>query len=381
MRAKPVSERKRLRVGVVGLGTIAQTMHLPNLALARDRYEVASLCDLSERALGFGLDLFPDAAATRDWRDVLEHDLDAVLVLTPGSHASIAVEAARRGLHVFVEKPLCFSVAEGREMIAAAEQAGVVLMVGYMKRYDPAYERLAEELAAWPERPRLVRVTTLEAPWQPYTAHVPRVAGDDVTPELLADLLADDEQRVAAAIGTVDPVLRRAYRAWLLDSMVHEFNAVRGLLGEPTELRFADVWGEAVGVTVTLAFAEETECVLMWVDLPGLTRYEQEFAVYASDRRAVLRFPSPFLRNAPASLALEGGVPGGIESWRAEHTVSYDGAFVRELVEFHEAVTEGRAPRTPGADGLADVALCEAVIRACREGSSIAAPTSIGTEP
>lgn len=370
------SEPGRLRVGVVGLGTIAQTMHLPNLALLRDRYEVAALCDLSERALGFGSDLFPTATTTREWRHLLALDLDAVLVLTPGSHAPIALAAIQAGLHVFAEKPLCFSVTEGHELVAAAEAARVVLMVGYMKRYDPAYERLAEELAAWPERPRLVRVTTLEAPWQPYLAHVPRVAGDDVAPEVLAGLRADDEQRVAAAIGTDDPVLRRAYRFWLLDSMVHEFNAVRCLFGEPTELCFAHVWGDAIGVTVTLAFGPETECIVMWADLPGLTRYAQEFAVYAPDRRAVLGFPSPYLRNAPTSLALEGGVPGEIESWRTEHTVSYDEAFIRELVEFHGAVTEGRAPRTSGTDGLADIALCQAVVAACVEGGPIERPTS-----
>jgi predicted dehydrogenase len=46
-------------------------------------------------------------------------------VLTSGNHAPIAVAAAQAGLHVFTEKPMCFSAAEGREMVAAAEQAGV----------------------------------------------------------------------------------------------------------------------------------------------------------------------------------------------------------------------------------------------------------------
>src|SRR5438094_903068 len=72
----------------------------------------------------------------------------------------------------------------------------------------------------------------------------------------LAELIADDDQRVTAAIGTDDPVLRRAYRVVLLDSVVHELNAVRGLLGEPTELRFADVWGDADGITSTFAFGD-----------------------------------------------------------------------------------------------------------------------------
>ncbi|HEY7198290.1 MAG TPA: Gfo/Idh/MocA family oxidoreductase [Gaiellaceae bacterium] len=368
---------KRLRVGIVGLGLIAQVMHLPSLRLLRDRYEVTALCDLSDRTLGFAAGFFPDARRTKDWHELLDLDLDAVLVLTPGSHAPIAVEAAKRGLHVFAEKPMCFSVDEGREMIAAAEATGVVLMVAYTKRYDPAYERLAREVAAWPEPPRLVRVTTLEAPWEPYVAHLPRVKADDVDPDVVAGLVADDEERVAAAIGTDDPVLRRAYRFWLLDSMVHEFNAVRGLLGEPTELRFSDVWGDALGVTMTLSFGEGTECVFMWVDLPGLTRYELEIGLFAADRRAVLAFPSPYLRSAPTRLVLEGGEPRDIATWRTEHVASYEEAFERELVEFHEAVVEGRQPRTTGADGLRDIALCQAAIRSRLEGRGISDPTSL----
>jgi predicted dehydrogenase len=367
---------RRLKIGLVGLGLIAQVAHMPTLRLQRERWDVAGLCDLSESALELGSDYFPDARTTRDWADLLELGLDALMVLTPGSHAPIAVDAARRGIHVFVEKPMCFSVAEGREMIAAADEVGVVLMVGYMKRYDPAYERLLEEIAAWTEPIRLVRVTTLEAPWKPYVAHYRRARVGDVAETLVADLVADDERRITAAIGTDDPALRRAYRMWLLDSMVHEFNAVRGLLGEPTSLRSSDVWGDAAGVTATVAFGETTECVFMWVDLPALTRYELEIALYAADRRAILSFGSPYLRNTPTGLVVEGSEREAASSWRTEHTVGYEEPFERELVEFHDAIVERRKPRTPGADGIRDVALCEAVIRSRLESRPVHAPTS-----
>ena len=93
-----------------------------------------------------------------------------MLILTSGSHAPIAIAAAEAGKHMLVEKPMCFSVAEGQAMIAAAERAGVTLMVGYNKRYDPAYRRLQDEAKGLRDL-RLVRVTTLESPFQPYVAH------------------------------------------------------------------------------------------------------------------------------------------------------------------------------------------------------------------
>ena len=88
---------------------------------------------------------------------MLESGLDAVMVLTSGNHAPIAIAAAQAGVHVFVEKPMALSVADGLAMIEAAEKAGVCLMVGTMKRYDPAYERLAELLPEMRGDVRLVQ--------------------------------------------------------------------------------------------------------------------------------------------------------------------------------------------------------------------------------
>jgi predicted dehydrogenase len=336
---------------------VAQVMHLHYLRELRDRFEVRALCDISPGTLEFAGTFHPEARRLADWRDLVAEDLDAVLVLTPGSHAPVAVTAAEAGRHVFVEKPMCLGVDEGRPMLAAAEKSGVVLMVGYMKRYDPAYEALADWLPALREEIRLARITTLESPLEPYVAHYPLHKGDDADPALLAELAADDERRITAAIGTDDPVLRQAYRSLLLDSAVHELNGVRGLLGNPDELLFADVWGEPHGFTATFSFGP-TESVFVWVDLPGIAAYEQDWSFYAPSERASLVFPSPFLRNAPTKLVLASGeAPVG----------SFEEAFKRELVEFHTCIVEGREPKTDGADGLADVALCQAIVEHVRE--------------
>jgi predicted dehydrogenase len=356
---------------VVGCGLVAQVMHLHYLRESPERFEVVVLCDLAREPLAYAGHLFPDARRVELWQDALAEPLDAIMVLTPGSHAPIAIAAAEAGRHVFVEKPMCLSVDEARRMIAAADQAGVRLMVGYMKRFDPAYEELAECLAA--SEVRLARVTTLEAPLEPYVAHYPLRRGE-LDPGLLAELLEDDDRRVSAAIGTDDPVLRRAYRSILLDSMVHELNAVRGVLGEPSVLRFVDIWGDPAGVTATFAFGE-AECVFMWIDLPGIARYEQELAFYAANERLSLVFPSPFLRSMPTKLVVERGEIGAPSSWRTVKTVSYEEAFKRELGEFHACIVEGREPRTSGQDGLRDVALAQAIIRCYAEGRPLPSPS------
>src|SRR5262249_40849293 len=231
---------ERLRIGVVGCGLIAQVMHLHYLRELADRFEIAALCDVTEElARACATDYGVPRTSAR-WQDLLAAPLDAVLILTSGSHAPIAIAAAEAGKHMLIEKPMCFSVAEGRAMIEAARRAGVTLMVGYNKRYDPAYQRLCKEVRSLSDL-RLLRVTTLESPLQPYVAHYRLHKAASLAPDLVAGFQADNQARTAAAIGDADPRARHAHHLVLLDSLVHEFNAVRGVMGEPDRLDFADI--------------------------------------------------------------------------------------------------------------------------------------------
>jgi predicted dehydrogenase len=348
----------RLRVGLVGTGVIAQVMHLHYLAELADRYEIAAVCDLDAGSARGCAERYGIPAVFADWHDLLRHPLDAVMVLTSGSHGPIAEEAARAGRHVFVEKPMCFSADEGRAMVAAAERAGVKLMTGYPKRYDPAFARMREEMAQVSDA-RLLRVTTFESPLRPYIQHYPLLPRTPLAAEVTARLRADSAERIQAAAPGASDLERQVYEGVLLDTLVHELNTVRGLLGEPTRLEYVSLAMECV--TVVLRFGP-LPVAIHWIDLPGIARYGMEFALYAPDRRLRLTFPSPFLRNEPATLEIEDGAPGSARAWRTEETASYESGFKRELEAFHEWIVTGREPVTAGRDGLRDVALCQAII-------------------
>jgi predicted dehydrogenase len=368
--------RGPLRLGVIGCGLVAQAVHFHYLAELQDRFQVRAVCDVSPGALAFsGERFFPRAGRYDDWRELLDQPLDAVMILTPGSHAPIACAALDRGLGVFAEKPLAFSSQEAAEVAAAVDRTEGCLVVGYMKRYDPAYERMVELVSTLDDL-RLARVTTLEAAIDPYVAHYPLHRPLDVPLELREAFEADDRERVRRAIGTAadDPGLYWAYRVILLDCLIHEFNAVRGLLGEPSELSFAAATPSTGALTATLRFGE-VQCVLAWVDLPDLAHYSEEFALYSPGRRLALTFPSPFLRNSPTSLRSEGGDPGGPGAWEMTEHASYESGFKRELIDFYECVTTHRKPRTDALDAARDLALCEAFIRTAVEGKPQPAPT------
>jgi predicted dehydrogenase len=192
----------------------------------------------------------------------------------------------------------------------------------------------------------------------------------DVTQRLRADAAA----RVSEALGAdATDADSRVYAEVLLDTLVHEVNTVRGVLGEPDRLEFADLSPKLVSVLLRFG---DLPVSIQWVDLPGISRYAMEFALFAPARRVTLTFPSPFLRNEPAALLIEAGDPGTSRSWRTEEVVSYDSGFRRELVAFHDCVMSGTEPATSGRDGLADIALCQSIMQCYRLRRPIDNPSS-----
>jgi predicted dehydrogenase len=133
-----------LRVAVAGLGYWG-----PNLArnlAAIPGCELRWLCDASEQARERHAPGFPGVRLAPDLDVVLDDpDVDAVVLATPvPTHADLAEQVLRSGRHCFVEKPLAQSVPDAERVVAAAEEAGSVLMVGHLLEYHPGISRLKE---------------------------------------------------------------------------------------------------------------------------------------------------------------------------------------------------------------------------------------------
>ncbi|AEI45301.1 Gfo/Idh/MocA family protein [Paenibacillus mucilaginosus] len=131
---------KKLRIGIVGCGGIANGKHLPALA-KQDRVEVVAFCDIiSERAEKAAKEYGNEGAKVYiDYTKLLEDaSIDAVHVCTPNdSHAAISVAALEAGKHVMSEKPMAKTAADARRMLEAAERTGRKLTVGYNNRFRP----------------------------------------------------------------------------------------------------------------------------------------------------------------------------------------------------------------------------------------------------
>ncbi|GMW02229.1 MAG: oxidoreductase [Candidatus Hydrogenedentota bacterium] len=140
--------KRPLRVGVIGVGAIAEMRHLPYwLQLqAENRIELTAVCDIKEaraRAMAakFGVDI-----VYTDYQTMLkEREFDVIDVCTHNRfHAPITIAALRHGAHVLVEKPMAMSVAESKKMIAAAKSAKRKLMTAQHMRFEAPHEKLKE---------------------------------------------------------------------------------------------------------------------------------------------------------------------------------------------------------------------------------------------
>jgi predicted dehydrogenase len=131
---------------MIGAGGITSA-HIPGYLACRDRVVVSAIADPNLEAAGAARGkLGGTAEVYADWRELLERaEVDAVDVCLPHDlHAPVTSAAADLGKHILVEKPIARNLAEADAMIAAADRAGVKLMVCHDRRYHPQFAKIKE---------------------------------------------------------------------------------------------------------------------------------------------------------------------------------------------------------------------------------------------
>lgn len=138
-----------IRIGFVGTGGIANT-HFDALSQLSEAQLVA-FCDIDAARAERAAARFNGRAYT-DWRSMLEREsLDALYIcLPPHAHNGVEIEAAARGIHLFVEKPVARTLDYARRAAETIQQADILSMVGYHFRYYGAIERAKERLQGLP---------------------------------------------------------------------------------------------------------------------------------------------------------------------------------------------------------------------------------------
>jgi predicted dehydrogenase len=351
----------RIRVGVIGAGTIGQVEHIPNLLALKDRFEVVGVYDPSAKVRAFVGDHF-GVAAFDDLDRLLSRPIDAVVIASPDAlHREHMLAAFAKGLHVFCEKPLCYGSADIDDVIAARDRAGKVLQVGYMKRFDPSYEAALERLPGTAATLRYVSVEVNDPDAWPFIAHHAFLPGDDVPAEMIAAAKAKQREQVDRAVpGLTRPEDFKGFTGPYCSSIVHDVNAVHGLL-DALGVSDGEVAGAALfangtgGQGAVRLLGGRALWSMMHLAVPKLADYRERITLYFDDATLELEFPSPYLNHQPTGLTVRRS--DGDTMVREDVRSGYREAFVEELNGFWSAIVEGTPVRNTAEQARRDMRL------------------------
>ena len=138
-----VSQQPAIRIGVIGIGNMGQH-HTRVLSLLKD-VELIGVSDLNVER---GLDLASKYRIKffEDYHDLLPL-VDAVCIAVPTKlHYQVGLECMEAGIHVMIEKPIAASIAEAEALVNAAADYNVILQVGHIERFNPAFQELSNVL-------------------------------------------------------------------------------------------------------------------------------------------------------------------------------------------------------------------------------------------
>lgn len=265
-----------------------------------------------------------------------DEDCDGVVVVAqPGDQPSIVLDCIRAGKNVYVDKPLGWNAAEAREMAEAAENAGVVLMVGFMKRYAPVYMKLKALI----EDAGLGAARSFQAKF-----------AVDSTP-----FCKDEEQFIKLAA-------------------IHMVDLIRYLFGEAVQVTgMSGSSGEYISQSLSLKFASGVVGSLYFSGMSAWSR-ESESVLVTFDQGFALA-------DELNTLTIHRSFPGGSLPWKSleeQDTVLTPSAsamsgglrdlylrgFVGEMEHFMDCCRKGQAPLSSGRDNVQTMELCGRILSA-----------------
>ena len=351
----------RIRIGIIGCGSVSQIVHLPTLNQLNHLFEVTALCDVSPNVLAGVGDDWGIATRVTDYQDLLALDtVDAVLIANPDVyHAEVTIAALRAGKQVLVEKPMCLNLAENDAIIAAQKETGKTVQVGTMRRYAPAFIeacRLVREMDAI----RLAKVHDLIGSNSLVIEPTSRVVSAGDLPASVGKSMRERAaEGIRAAIGDAPDALQIAYRM-MLGLSTHDLSAMREMLGMPLRVLYAAQRNG--GRYQTAAFDYGDYICQFSTGVDNIPRFDTYLQVYGDDRVLRVDYDTPFVRNLPITLTVT-ETTDGVNNQRTVTHPGWGDAFTEEWRAFHRSVTSGEQPKANPQDFRHDLVLFREMIR------------------
>lgn len=329
-----------VRVALIGAGRIGRN-HAEIVARRVPGAALVAVVDPVDGAARSVADTLDVEHAFTDVDAALSSDaVDAVVIAAPArSHTELVVSAAAAGKHVFVEKPMAVTLADADRAIAAADAAGIVLQVGFNRRFAPAFAAA-------------------------------RSAIDDGvigTPQLLRSLTRDPGPF------TADPARIPPWTIFL-ETLIHDFDTLCFLNPGARPVRVTAIADALVRPDARGSGHLDTAVVTVQFDNGAMATAEASFsALYGYDVRGEV-FGSAGMVTAgdgrSTSMTVHGAAGTHIDTARSDTELLRD-AYIGEFTAFVDAVRFGTPSLVTGHDARTALEIALACIRSVETGTAV----------
>ena len=346
--------QNRLKIGFIGCGRAAQTVHLPYFATS-DLCEVTTLVDrrrqlASKVAAQYGIPKVSD-----DYHVLCDDpEIQAVaMILREPLHAPVAIDLMQAGKHVFTEKPISDSYAGAQKMAEIARQTKRLLMVGYMRRYDPGIQRAKELLAELASSDVAGRITQVQIG--------NHGGGTSAFAFGAREPLTSDEEKPAAPLiyddGFPPEINRLSLNTNFLDT--HLTDMLIYLLGSPRRVEYAHSQTDPPN---RLFVYDHGDFKTIHTGASyGRSPRDERLAVYFEHARLTVRPSENFLRDAHAQVELI--TTAGLTPTVQRPIIAGTWCFKAQAEDFLTCVSTGKRPCCTGEDALKNAHLLHATFR------------------
>lgn len=316
-----------LNVGVIGAGRIGQ-LHVKNLKKI-PRINIKAIADVQQEAIMQWAKSEDIEFVTKDPMDIINDPIiDAVIICSPtNTHAQLIIESAKAKKHIFCEKPVSFSTEETKKALEFVKKHGVILQVGFNRRFDESFRTLHSLI----QQGELGKVHTLRItsrdPYPPPTSYIESSGG------LFMDMMIHDFDMAR----------------YILQSEVVEVYAKGATLIDEEIAKYGDIDTAIVTLTFdngALGTIENSR--------KSAFGYDQRLEVFGENGAFTVdnNRPNNIMRMTADGIGLEKPFNFFLER--------YDQAYINEIHEFCRAITLNSPVKCSGEDGYAAEVIAEA---------------------
>lgn len=325
---------KTIKLAIVGLGRIGK-IHLKNLCRNFPEVDVIGVMDVLDESKNIADEFNVNYFVKTIYELIALPDLDGIVICSPtDTHADYVEKAAKAGKQIFCEKPLDLSLDRVQEVTAIVEEAGVSLMLGFNRRFDPEFKKIRELVVNGSiGEPQIVKITSRD-PGPPPVEYV----------------------KVSGGI--------------FLDMTIHDFDMARYISGKQVKEVYAKgavmvdpeigKAGDIDTASIILTFEDDTMAIIDNCR-KAVYGYDQRLEVFGS--KGMAQAENNFPNNH--KLYTESGVSSDLPlHFFLER---YDASYNQEMKEFIDALVSGGKMPVDGNDGLMSIAIGLAAKKSVKE--------------